>query len=138
MHPIRAEAELYQRDKILMKCLLTILVLVFSVTSKAEMQWVTGTVETLEDYGGHANEAFGVLIKIKDQTWHNSGDGEVTCTSRFRVVNGQLGMTEQVKNRIFSLMLSSYMAGMPVGLYVDGSNGPYCYVQIGRVGEGTF
>jgi hypothetical protein len=44
-------------------------------------------------------------------------------------------MTESSKDRIFSLTLSAYVAKERVGLYVDTNSGPYCAVQIGKIGE---
>jgi len=99
-------------------------------------QWVFGQVQMLEDYGSYSNGFYEVLIKLKDQRWSGTGDGGANCTERFRVKIGEQGITENEKDRIFSLMLSAYMGGKNVGLFVDTTSGPNCLVQIGRIGDG--
>ena len=47
-------------------------------------------------------------------------------------------MTEEAKNRIYSTLLAAYLAPgnqTKVGLYVDYDSGPYCSVQIGKIGS---
>jgi len=117
------------------KILLCSLFVLLSTTSSAAMQWVTGGVEAIEDYAGYTNGTYGILIKLDNKEWIGSGNGATSCTKQFRLKEGKLGMTEESKNRIFSLVLSAHMASKKVGLYVDDQTGPFCFVQIGRIGD---
>jgi len=113
-----------------------ILVLIFSfmpIIAQAD-QWVFGNVQTLEDYANYGGGYYEVLIKLKDQYWGGAGNGATNCTKRFRLKIGPNGITENEKDRIFSLMLSAYMGNKPVVLFVDTSSGPNCIVLIGRIG----
>lgn len=113
---------------------------VLSSNAVAGHQWVWGQVQWVEDFGGYQGGLYGVRIRLKDQVWNitqgQAQDGEQNCTSEFRVRVGVQGVTEEIKMRIFSLMLTGYSMGSKVGLFVDTSTGPYCEVQIGRMGEG--
>lgn len=116
------------------KLIMILVMTVFPLVSQAN-QWVFGEVESLDDYGSYGNGIYQVLIGLKNMQWGAGGDGVTNCTKRFRVKLGEQGITENEKGRIFSLMLSAYMAGKTVGLYVDPASGPYCLVQIGRLGN---
>lgn len=98
-------------------------------------QWVYGQVERVDDYGSYNNGFYEVLIKLKNQEWRGVGDGATNCTERFRVKIGEQGITDKGKDRLFSLMLTAYMGGKQVGLFVDPTSGPYCLVQIGSIGD---
>jgi len=109
--------------------------LMLSSTASAN-QWVYGKVKMLEDYGAFQNSKFEVLITLKEKRWIGDKEGKTNCTHRFKIKVGQQGITEDSKNRMFSMMLSAYIADKNVGLYVDENSGPYCSVEIGRIGDG--
>lgn len=97
-------------------------------------QWVYGDVSMVEEYGSY--EDYQILITLVNQEWIGTKGGESACTGRFSVEVGQEGVTDKIQDRIFSLMLSAYMGGKKAGLFVNPETGPYCKVQIGRIGDG--
>lgn len=122
-----------------MKYLITFLVL-FTISSFASAnQWVSGKVNRLEEYGSFGGGNYQVLISLDEQLWDSSGtEGPTNCTISFSVTIGAQGVDEEIKDRIFSLALSAYMADKRLSLYVNTSTGPYCKVQIGSIGSPTF
>jgi len=99
-------------------------------------QWVYGSVQTIEEYGAYGGGYYQVLIQLVNREWVGGGAGPTNCGGRFSVQVGQQGVTEEIKNRIFSMMLTAYTASKKVGLFVDENSGPNCLVQIGRIGDG--
>ncbi len=118
-----------------MKYALFILGFLYLSSASAANQWVYGKVDVLEDYGSYSSGSFQVLITLVEKQWGSGSpqDGEANCTQRFRVMAGEEGVDENIKNRIFSMMLSAHMGDKNVGLYVNTSTGPRCKVQIGRI-----
>lgn len=115
--------------------LVSLLFVVIFVPTTYANQWVAGNVRSISDYGSYGNEGYQILITLTNQTWHNgdTSDGEANCIGNFRLMNGKEGVTEEIKNRIFTLMLSAYLAGKKVNLYVNTTTGPGCIVQIGKI-----
>jgi len=108
---------------------------IFMITPVFSMEWVFGRVSKVEDYGSYDNGNFQVLITLQNKSWPNNGTGATNCTHRFRVKTGVHGVTEKIKDRIFTLMLSAHLTERRAGLYIDPNSGPYCTVQIGRIGD---
>jgi hypothetical protein len=101
-------------------------------------QWVTGTVSQIEEYGGFNNGSFGIRVFIGNAAWvviaGGSTNGPANCTS-FRIVVGAQGVDENIKNRMYSMLLTAYTSHNPVSLYVEtDTSGPYCYVAITSTG----
>ncbi|MEM9383897.1 MAG: hypothetical protein AAGA68_02480 [Pseudomonadota bacterium] len=108
---------------------------VVSFSAHADRHWVEGRITRLEDYAGY-NANFGVLVELAEQEWFGAGNGATNCTHRFNLRVGVLGMTEASLNRIYSLLLSSYIASKRVRLYIDDNDYQgYCDVQIGSVAD---
>lgn len=99
-------------------------------------QWVYGKVQRLEEYGAYGGSAYQVLITLIDIQWVGAGAGAANCGGRFSVQTGQQGVTSEIKNRIFSMMLTANTTNGKVGLFVDENSGPNCLVQVGRIGSG--
>lgn len=99
-------------------------------------QWVTGYVSVLEDYGSYDNGAFGVLVTLTDKVWANpsggSPNGATTCANSFAIVVGKAGVDENIKNRMFSILLSAGTARKKVKLWLDTSES-YCKVAIASI-----
>lgn len=101
----------------------------------AAKQWVEGRIVRLEDYAGYSTH-YGVLVDLADQVWVGVGDGETNCLHRFNLRVGVQGLTEESLGRIYAILLSSYLAGKRVALYVEnGTANGYCDVQIGSVAD---
>ena len=116
-----------------MKNLITFIILLSPFLASSN-EWVTGKVKVLEDYGSYGNSEYQVLITLSDQVWGGSGKKSTICTDRFRLATGKQGVTEEIKSRIYSMMLAAHMADKTIGLYIDEANGPICNIQIGRIG----
>jgi len=118
------------------RCVLAV-VMLLSMSSVHANTWVYGKVVTLEDYGSYGNGYYQVLVTLKEERWPGSNESNASqvCTGRFRVVVGEQGITENEKDRIFSMLLSAYMADKSVGLYVNYDAGSYCAVQIAKIGD---
>ena len=110
--------------------LMVLICILFSGTVNANT-WVTGKVTAVEDYGSWGNGEYQVLISLSDQYW-GGHEAEAECTGRFSVNTFYQGVTTEIQNRIFSMMMAALMADKTVGLYVDVA-GPYCKVQIGKI-----
>jgi len=89
---------------------------------------VYGKVLTVYERG-----ELGVLIKLKDKTWPVSGDEALDKCTAYSLVNDMAGVTEDIKDRIFSVMLSAYMADKKIGLTADTTSN--CYIQQIKVGD---
>jgi len=99
----------------------------------AQNAWVYGEVDLLEEYGSVQNGAYEVLISLSNKSWPNGGLSE--CVGQFRLKNGVQGVTEEIKQRIFSIALSANMASKPIGLFVNSPGGAVCNIQAARVGN---
>ena len=101
-------------------------------------QWVYGTVDVVEDYGGYDGGAWGVLITLTNPVW-GAGDGgpagATQCYGRFSIVAGQQGLNEHMVDRMFSILLTAAATHEPVALFVDTSVGPNCKVIIASYGR---
>lgn len=96
--------------------------------------WVYGKVKVLDEYAGYGDGNFQVLVTLSEKEWINTPTGNSICTERFSLQTGAQGLTEEAKNRIFSMLLAAHMSDQKVGLFVN-LNGPYCKIQIGRIGD---
>ena len=103
----------------------------------ADNQWVTGDIERIQEYGAYSNSQYHVLISLKNMTWTDpqNGNGDENCIQRFRIKDGAEGVDSDIKNRMFSMLLSAYMAGKQVSLYVNTDTAPYCNVIVTGVGD---
>ena len=113
----------------------TVSLFLISFNANAAFEWVSGDVSIVADYGGYSSANYQVLIELADVKNQQGNAYTGACTSPFRVKVNVNGVTEEIKNRIFSLTLSAHIANKPISLYVDNSNAPYCTVQIGRIGR---
>ena len=106
----------------------------FSVSVLAE-QWVTGEIAKIQEYGAYSGGQYEILIKLNNQNWFGSGDGAEVCTERFRIKEGELGVTSDIKNRMFSMLLANHMASKSISLFVKTESGPFCNVSVVGIGE---
>jgi len=106
----------------------------FSASLLAE-QWVTGDVAKIQEYGAYSGGQYEILIKLNNQNWFGSGDGAEVCTERFRIKEGELGVTSDIKNRMFSMLLANHMASKSISLFVKTESGPFCNVSVVGIGE---
>ncbi|TVZ37410.1 hypothetical protein P886_1751 [Alteromonadaceae bacterium 2753L.S.0a.02] len=121
-----------------MKLILSfIIAILFPLTSYAN-QWVFGKVQIVEEYGQYGANQYQVLLTLTDQIWTSgsSSNGATNCTDRFRIMTGEEGVTEEIKNRMYTMMLAAYMSNKKIGLYMNTEKGPGCTVQVTRVGDG--
>lgn len=112
---------------------LTAITITFS--ANAGNQWVVGKLTKIQEYGGHSNNEYEVLLSLEEQSWSGTGDGTTVCTNRFRIKEGEVGVTSDIKNRMYSMLLASYMSGKRVSLYVTTGSAPYCNVIATGIGE---
>jgi hypothetical protein len=72
-------------------------------------QWVSGKVWVLSDSGSYGGGAYGILVTLSDRVWAHgdTSNGPTNCTERFRIVNELQGVDENIKNRLWSLLLSA-------------------------------
>jgi hypothetical protein len=101
-------------------------------------QWITGTVNLLEDYGGANSGTIGILAGLGNKNWltGDTSNGPTNCQSLFRIVVGFQNIDENSKNRMFSMLLTAYTTHSPISLFVDTSTSSnFCYVQM--VAEGS-
>lgn len=98
--------------------------------------WVYGNVAIVEDYSsyGTGSGEYQILVSLTNKTWSNPAHASV-CTERFRIVNGIEGMTEDVKKRLFAMLLTAYVTGARVRLFYNSAHAPYCAVQLGSIGD---
>ena len=123
-----------RRAKALTTLTATVLGLLLSSTTMAN-DWVYGTVTSLEDYGTFTVDSnpFEVLVGLDATAWVIPADA-ATCNQRFRIVTGLQGVTADMKNRFFALLLSAYHSGSKVRLFYSTQGAPYCQVQIASIG----
>lgn len=106
----------------------------FWTPSAYAADWVSGKVSVLSDYTAYS-AWYGALVTLVDQSWVSGagGGGPANCTQRFRIVIPD----ENVKNRLYSTLLSAKLSQQKVWLNVDtvaGQSG-YCTIQIVAIGE---
>ena len=100
-------------------------------------QWVSGDFFTLTEWGGQYSGIYGFSIELNNKAWGggSTSNGGTACTGAFRVVVGTQGVTEEIKNRIWSAVLTAQASGQKLLLYVDtGTTAPNCAVQSLRLG----
>lgn len=103
-------------------------------------QWVSGYVSAVADYTAYAPTR-GLMIKLTNMTWGVSddalADGSTICTEAFRAAVGNQGVDENIKNRLYSMLLTALSSRQKVWLFVNKTNGntPMCAVQIGSIGN---
>jgi hypothetical protein len=117
--------------------LLTVLIVgLIAANSAAANDWVYGNVQLIDDYSNYAgcNGNCEVLITLSNKVWTVPAHAS-SCTERFRIVVGLEGMTEEVKKRLFAMMLAAYTTGAKVRLFYNPATGPFCAVQLGSIGE---
>lgn len=97
-------------------------------------QWVNGYVQMVEDYGGFQSGAQGILVTLTDMAWGAAPSGETSgatnCWQRFHINAGIQGVNENMKDRMFSMLITATTTKRRVGLFVYPATGPYCEVQI--------
>jgi hypothetical protein len=98
-------------------------------------QWVKGDIVKLQEYGAYSNGQYQFLIELKDRSWPGAGDGSSVCTGRFRIMDGAEGVTNEIKSRMVSMLIASYMANKKVALFVNTSSAPYCNVIVTGMGD---
>ena len=98
--------------------------------------WVYGNVEFVDEYSSYGTGAgeYQVMVSLKNKVWTVPAHASL-CTERFRIVLGMEGMTEPVKNRLFSMLLTAYVTGARVRLFYNVTTAPHCAVQLGSIGD---
>ena len=113
---------------------LVLSLLVLPGIAYAENKWLYGDVAMIEEYGSISNGTYGILITLENKIWPY-GD-LAACTGQLRLKTGLQGMTDEVKQRIFAMTLSSSATGQEMGLFVgEGASGAICDIQAARSGK---
>lgn len=113
------------------------LVLFLGVHPALATQWVTGTVSNLQECGATGCNGYGVILTLSNMTWLSgtTTNGPTACTSAFKITTGVLGVDENSKNRMFSILLAGYSQHNPVSILADTSvSGNFCSIQAVGVG----
>jgi hypothetical protein len=98
--------------------------------------WVYGTVQIVDEYSSYGTGAgeYQVMVTLANKVWTVPAHASI-CTDRFRIVIGLEGMTEEVKKRMFAMLLTAYTTGSKVRLFYNPATGPYCAVQLASIGD---
>jgi hypothetical protein len=98
--------------------------------------WVYGNVSVIDDYSSYGTGAgdFQLLITLTNKNFSVPAHAS-QCTDRFRAVIGMEGMTEEVKKRVFAMMLTAYVTGARVRLFYNVSGAPHCTIQLASIGD---
>jgi hypothetical protein len=113
------------------KCAAIAALLVLSWKADAN-EWVYGDVTIVEDYSNYGD--YQVLVTLTNKVFTVASHASV-CTDRFRAVVGLEGMTEEVKKRVFAMMLTAYVTKTRVRLFYSTTGAPNCTIQIASIGD---